>query len=273
MSGVTRFAQILVVPVVMLSSACVTEQSDGAKARETSTSASTVVTSGPSLPTTSAPSMSAEGLQDSSEHGQSRTYRFRSENNDGYAQDVAFALGAPVKAAACAPDQQRDLVVPFTLTLTNMTEGFSSKVRYEILPARLFMGSLYAVMLYSDGTGNCDTKIGNDIPQHHSVAVTSATELGQGRIITARGFLGLADFFTPNGAGDGLTKMFLSLGTHPEGDDYGLITGLTAEGAVVGSGKVGISIALYEYIVPLDGTSNPCTSPAFTPDSVTCQTY
>jgi hypothetical protein len=67
--------------------------------------------------------------------------------------------------------------------------------------------------------------------------------------------------------------MFLSLGTHPQGHDAGTIKSLTADGALVGSGKVGPSIALYEYIVPVDGHSNPCTSPMFAAGLVTCQNY
>lgn len=67
--------------------------------------------------------------------------------------------------------------------------------------------------------------------------------------------------------------MFLSLGTHPEGDETGVITNLSAGGALVGSGKVGPSGAYFEYIVPLDGRTSTCKSPVFAPRDVTCQNY
>ncbi|WP_211763012.1 hypothetical protein [Kutzneria sp. CA-103260] len=186
------------------------------------------------------------------------TYTFtQTLDGNGYQEHVTLELGEPklaadrpITAQACRVNQQKDLLVPFRIMLTNATTGFSTTLSYNFESATID-SNLFIEIDLSDGA-TCNTNFGGQSTDGTLANISSAQEVEPNQAITAQGFIGLQDYASPAGHADTELGQAFLLVAPVQGT-----TGFT--GTPVAQGEAS-HFVFPAYYVPVDGKTNGCTT-------------
>lgn len=195
-----------------------------------------------------------------------RTYELRIQADDGYSRLVTVTIGAPVAARdyvesgtdlSCDVDLEKDLIVPLGVTVTNSTPEFSQRVSHSIFLAH--GERLYNQFRFGSGR-RCNSNFRTLTTRSSRIHIESADELLPQAATRLDGFVGMTDFFGPAGeAVADLAQVFLAIGA--------VGGGTTISGQPHWIGQVAAGT---QYLVPLDGQSDPCAPGNPVPLRVTC---
>lgn len=218
---------------------------------------------------------SAPGVTSTATYGTLTTYAFYTVTN-GYRQDVELSFGPPARAtaaantvpSACQANPQKDLVVPFTLTIRNSTATFGYQVSYQFSIVGAMSDQVFGFIMYSDSSVNCEDWLTRPSTPGPRLGMQSKAELTSGQAITAKGMIGYRDFFGPTGEQrDRFKQILINLGSSEKGAGATGIREL--KGGQVGQGWVDGHSYADSYFVPIDGMTSPCA--ARPKDKLTCR--